>query len=128
VAVAGGGFVHSDEAHGGGLVDGLASGGEATFRNSKLGERRLGVKIKFGEGRLSAEETPYSFGLSATSQQYFSLITNQPSTTSQQYFSLRTNQHQPSATGQTNRLLGKLVTLFVVYSLSIFKFTPMKTV
>jgi hypothetical protein len=32
---------------------------------------------------------PYSFGLSATSQQYFSL---------------RTNQHQPSATSQTSRL------------------------
>jgi hypothetical protein len=33
-----------------------------------------------------------------------SLKTNQPSTTSQQYFSLRTNQHQPLATSQTNRL------------------------
>jgi hypothetical protein len=40
---------------------------------------------------------PCSFGLSATSQQYFSLRTNQPPATSQQYFSLRTNQHQPSA-------------------------------
>jgi hypothetical protein len=47
---------------------------------------------------------PCSFGLSATSQQYFSLRTNQPSATSQQYFSLRTNQHQPSTTNQTNRL------------------------
>jgi hypothetical protein len=45
-----------------------------------------------------------SFGLSATSQQYFSLRTNQPPAASQQYFSLRTNQHQPSATSQTNRL------------------------
>jgi hypothetical protein len=44
-----------------------------------------------------------SLGLSATSQQYFSLRTNQPPATSQQYFSLRTNQHQPSATSQTNR-------------------------
>jgi hypothetical protein len=43
-----------------------------------------------------------SFGLSATSQQYFSLKTNQPPAISQQYFSLRTNQHQPSATSQTN--------------------------
>jgi hypothetical protein len=34
----------------------------------------------------------------ATSQQYFSLRTNQPSATRQQYFSLRTNQHRPSAT------------------------------
>jgi hypothetical protein len=50
------------------------------------------------------ELTPCSFGLSATSQQYFSLRTNQPPATSQQYFSLRTNQHQPSATSQTNRL------------------------
>jgi hypothetical protein len=63
--------------------------------------------------------SPCSFGLSATSQQYFSLRTNQPPATSQQYFSLRTNQppatsqqyfslttnqHQPSATSQTNRL------------------------
>jgi hypothetical protein len=38
-----------------------------------------------------------SFGLSATSQQYFSLRTNQSPAISQQYFSLRTNQHQPSA-------------------------------
>jgi hypothetical protein len=30
---------------------------------------------------------------------------NQPPETSQQYFSLRTNQHQPSATSQTNRLV-----------------------
>jgi hypothetical protein len=42
--------------------------------------------------------TACSLGLSATSQQYFSLRTNQPPATSQQYFSLRTNQHQPSAT------------------------------
>jgi hypothetical protein len=46
-----------------------------------------------------------SLGLSATSQQYFSLTTNQPPATSQQNFSLRTNQHQPSATSQTNRLM-----------------------
>jgi hypothetical protein len=51
-------------------------------------------------GNLSA----CSLGLSATSQQYFSLTTNQPPATSQQYFSLRTNQHQPSASNQTNRL------------------------
>jgi hypothetical protein len=48
--------------------------------------------------------TTCSFGLSATSQQYFSLRTNQPPAISQQYFSLRTNQHQPSTTSQTNRL------------------------
>jgi hypothetical protein len=35
--------------------------------------------------------TARSFGLSATSQQYFSLRTNQPPALSQQYFSLRTN-------------------------------------
>jgi hypothetical protein len=45
-----------------------------------------------------------SLGLSATSQQYFSLRTNQPPATSQQYFSLSTNQHQPPTTSQTNRL------------------------
>jgi hypothetical protein len=48
--------------------------------------------------------SPCSLGLSATSQQYFSLRINQPPATSQQYFSLRTNQHQPSATSQPNRL------------------------
>jgi hypothetical protein len=36
-----------------------------------------------------------SLGLSATSQQYFSLRTNQPPATSQQYLSLRTS-HQPN--------------------------------
>jgi hypothetical protein len=45
-----------------------------------------------------------SLCLSATSQQYFFLTTNQPPATSQQYFSLGTNQHQPSTTSQTNRL------------------------
>jgi hypothetical protein len=48
------------------------------------------------------QQTARSFGLSATSQQYFSLRTNQPPAISQQYFSLRTNQHQSSATSQTN--------------------------
>jgi hypothetical protein len=47
---------------------------------------------------LQCTQSPCSLGLSATSQQYFSLTTNQPPATSQQYFSLRTNQHQPSAT------------------------------
>jgi hypothetical protein len=51
------------------------------------------------------QHTPCSLGLSATSQQYFSLRTNQPPATSQQYSSLRTNQHQPSATSQPNRLI-----------------------
>jgi hypothetical protein len=54
-------------------------------------------------GERLVRGAPCSFGLSATSQHYFSLRTNQPPTTSQQYFSLRTNQHQPSATSQTNR-------------------------
>jgi hypothetical protein len=48
---------------------------------------------------------PCSLGLSANSQQYFSLRTNQPPATSRQYFSLRTNRHQPLATSQTNRLV-----------------------
>jgi hypothetical protein len=40
-----------------------------------------------------------SFGLSATSQQYFSLRTNQPPTIGQQYFLLRkiSTSHQPPA-------------------------------
>jgi hypothetical protein len=56
------------------------------------------------EDKADGNMTACSFGLSATSQQYFSFRTNQPPATSQQYFSLRTNQHQPSATSQTNRL------------------------
>jgi hypothetical protein len=47
--------------------------------------------------------TPCSLGLSATSQQYFSLRTKQPPATSQQFSSLRRNQHQPSANSQPNR-------------------------
>jgi hypothetical protein len=46
---------------------------------------------------ISSFRASCSLGLSATSQQYFSLRTNQPPTTSQQYFSFRTNQHQPPA-------------------------------
>jgi hypothetical protein len=45
---------------------------------------------------------PCSFALSATSQHYFSLKTNQPSPISQQYFFLGTNQYQPPATSRTN--------------------------
>jgi hypothetical protein len=52
-----------------------------------------------------SQHSSCSLGLSATSQQYFSLRTNQPPATSQQYFSLTTNQHQPSATSQTNRVI-----------------------
>jgi hypothetical protein len=48
-------------------------------------------------GKSLSKSAPCSFGLSATSQQYFSLRTNQPAVTSQQCFSLRTNQHhQPN--------------------------------
>jgi hypothetical protein len=54
-------------------------------------------------GKTPTTRPPCSFGLSATSQQYFSLRTNQPLAISQQYFSLRMNHHQPSATNQTNR-------------------------
>jgi hypothetical protein len=54
--------------------------------------------------RLGRSASPCSLGLSATSQQYFSLTSNQPPATSQHYSSLRTNQHQPSATSQPNRL------------------------
>jgi hypothetical protein len=53
---------------------------------------------------IESHDPACSLGLSATSQQYFSLRTNQPPVTSQQYFSLRINQHQPSAASQTNRL------------------------
>jgi hypothetical protein len=55
----------------------------------------------------SFDFTTYSFDLSATSQQYFSLRTNQSPTNSQQYFSLKTNQHQPLAK-QTDRKFDRL--------------------
>jgi hypothetical protein len=70
------------------------------LREHKLRMLFLTSKLVNADSNLSA----CSFGLSATSQQYFSLTTNQPPVISQQYFSLRTNQHQPSATSQTNRL------------------------
>jgi hypothetical protein len=54
---------------------------------------------------FGTSSSPCSLGLSATSQQYFSLRTYQPPTTSQQYSTLTTNQHQPSATSQPNMLL-----------------------
>jgi hypothetical protein len=59
---------------------------------------------------LNYNETACSLGLSATSQQYFSLRTNQPLATSQQYSSLRqtSTSHQPPAnrTGSLLLLLG----------------------
>jgi hypothetical protein len=72
----------------------------------------INCSVRFGHGHSNVGVpdqrglgTVCSLGLSATSQQYFSLTTNQPSATSQQYFSLRTNQHQSSATSQTNMLI-----------------------
>jgi hypothetical protein len=62
---------------------------------------------------------PYSFDLSGTSQQYFSLVINRPSAINQQYFSLRTNQYQPSVTSQTNMLL--ILSDFLVFSLCYLK-------
>jgi hypothetical protein len=60
---------------------------------------------------ISSARAACSLGLSATSQQYFSLTTNQPPATSQQYFSLRINQHQTSATSQTNRPVVDVLTV-----------------
>jgi hypothetical protein len=61
--------------------------------------------IPIYDGLNGARFTACSLGLSAISQQYFSLRTNQPPATSQQYFYLRINQHQPPVTSQTNRTL-----------------------
>jgi hypothetical protein len=72
--------------------------------------RRRRCRASWGN-RLAASRlrpSACSFGLSATSQHYFSLRTNRSPATSQQYFSLRTNQHQSSATSQTNRLRARL--------------------
>jgi hypothetical protein len=69
--------------------------------------RHAGARRRTRQCWDQAWESPplCSLGLSATSQQYFSLRTNQSPATSQQYSSLRTNQHQPSATSQPNRLI-----------------------
>jgi hypothetical protein len=64
----------------------------------------LQLSAKIIKFRPKTSRSACSFCLSATSQQYFSLRTNQPPATSQQYFSLTTNQHQPLVTSQTNRL------------------------
>jgi hypothetical protein len=45
-------------------------------------------------------------GYQPTSQQYFSLGTNQPPATNQQYSPLGTNQHRPPATGRTSGTRG----------------------
>jgi hypothetical protein len=86
----------------------------ASARIDPVGRGSGRVK-KMGEGmtcgshawvvEMKERYTPCSLGLSATSQQYFSITINQPPATSQQYSSLRTNQHQPSATSQPNRLI-----------------------
>jgi hypothetical protein len=107
--------------------------GTITFDELKYGLKRLGSALSKNEIQMLMDAvTPltlnHSFSgkyimilifvlsacslvLSATSQQYFSLTTNQPPAISHQYFSLRTNQHQSSATSQTNML-------YIVASLS----------
>jgi hypothetical protein len=64
----------------------------------------LVVLTRFEVGYSTIRSSPCSLGLSATSQRYFSLRTNQPPATSQHYSSLWTNQQQPSVTSQPNRL------------------------
>jgi hypothetical protein len=62
------------------------------------GEARVRTPPRVTHARVWIPNLTYALfvGLSATSQQYFSLTTNQPPATSQ-YSSLRTNQHQPPA-------------------------------
>jgi hypothetical protein len=59
-------------------------------------------RVPKGSFAKNQDSNTCSLGLSATSQQYYSLRTNQTPATSQQYFSPRTNQHQISATSETN--------------------------
>jgi hypothetical protein len=66
--------------------------GEEVLKRSDIFPEQVALVLA-----TKVQKPPCSFGLSATSQQYFSLRTNQPPATSQQYFSLRTNQHQPPA-------------------------------
>jgi hypothetical protein len=60
-------------------------------------------------------DTACSLGLSATSQQYFSLRTIKPPATNQQYFSLRTisTSHQPNEQAEP-RIVWDTVALFVL--------------
>jgi hypothetical protein len=92
-----------------GLTAGRGEAGRARIRHrhtgTGTGARRDDRAGKGRRGDMPAA-SPCSFGLSATSQQYFSLTTNQPPAISQQYFSLRSNQHQPSATSQMNGYWG----------------------
>jgi hypothetical protein len=76
------------------------------FKSLMKGKLVLGLVFvrKFFAITRELTLTPYSLGLSATSQQYFSLRINQSQATNQQYFSIRTNQHQSSATSQMNIL------------------------
>jgi hypothetical protein len=63
---------------------------------------------------------------SATSQQYFSLRTNQPPATSQQYSSLRTNQYQPSVTSQLNMLHVVFSTAYIYVHIISFVYKKVK--
>jgi hypothetical protein len=61
------------------------------------------------------------FGLSATSQQYFSLGKNQSPAINQQYFYLRTNQHQaPAISHQSNKQVATLALTELRYLLCWF--------
>jgi hypothetical protein len=79
----------------------LANVGNVEFRCC----RHVMLVLCQGGGGGGRAHAACSLGLSATSQQYFPLTTNQPPATSQQYSSLRTNQHESSATSQPNRLM-----------------------
>jgi hypothetical protein len=71
----------------------------AKGRRSRLRPRRGGFLQK-KMGTQTVCRRPLYVPLSATSQRYFSLGTNQPLATSQQYSSLRTNQQQISTNHQ----------------------------
>jgi hypothetical protein len=78
------------------ISESVLSGSAIIFWLPLIESRRAFCSVNYMELPFT-KITACSLGLSATSQQYFSLRTNQPPTTSQQYFSLRTNQHQPPA-------------------------------
>jgi hypothetical protein len=76
-----------------------------------------------GDPTVPGIPVPCSLGLSATSQQYFSLRTNQPPATSQQYFCLRINQHQHQPPAKRTCYLGFRLTNRIMF-IGKEKYTP----
>jgi hypothetical protein len=76
-----------------------------------------------------AKQAPCSLGLSATSQQYFSLTTNQQPASSTLLSEQTSTSHQPPATSQPNRLKARVQFYLQVKKLkTIIKYQTFNTV